>query len=301
MNTYKRDIKFCYYKVVYINEEGKLLEKFNLVEWLMKMQDEGQVKRNIQLSDCSVHLEDFDFVDNNSIYCIRAFKLRDANIPSKVKDGKESTPIPLDDDEYIGEDLNFLYDRENSVCMLQQNRMSIGVSRLVEWINRDFERDGKKVAFMPISGGFQPNKIGKRKIRKLEFSFANLVPEEPDGSLGSLINSLGKYKGVNGKIIIGCGYDRNAELDKANIIDLVDELQTNPGIVKTGKITLRQDGMLDDDKAHLEVVDIFEDSLNNVISFEIEKRKPLDFGQAKVKMLAAYKKRYSELCQMCKW
>lgn len=140
METYRRQIKFCYYKVAKIeineNEQSHVVGKFNLAEWLISMKSKALVQRNVKLSDCVVNLGEYRFDSETEIYAIRAYKLRDANIPSKLKEGENATPIPLDPDEYIGEDINFLYDRKRSICMLQQNRMSIGVSRLAEWINQ---------------------------------------------------------------------------------------------------------------------------------------------------------------------
>lgn len=41
MNTYKRQIKFCYYKVAQVEKvneiEEKIKGKFNLVEWIMNL------------------------------------------------------------------------------------------------------------------------------------------------------------------------------------------------------------------------------------------------------------------------
>ena len=100
MNTYKRQVKFCYYKVINVefDENGNehFRGNFNLVEWLMAMDDNSEIKHNMELSDCGVNLEQYYKFPGEDLYAIRAFKLRDANIPSKIKDGEDATPIPLD-------------------------------------------------------------------------------------------------------------------------------------------------------------------------------------------------------------
>lgn len=305
METYRRHIKFCYYKVatMEIDKDGKdhICGKFNLIEWLMNMEEESKVKRNVELSDCSVNLEQYSRFPNENIYAIRAYKLRDANVPSKIKEGEVATPIPLDPDEYIGEDINFLYDRERSICMLQQNRMSIGVSRLVEWINELCPMEKKKVVFIPISDRFDANKMGSKSVRSIDFTFANLEPSDKDGSLGQIIGGLSRYNSTTAKITLTVGREKKAELNKGCVVDLIQDLQTNPGIVTSAKVKLKSDSLIDDDKSRIEIVDLFENSVHDYIVFDIEKRKPLDFAHAKSKMFEKYNERVNALERLCQW
>ncbi len=305
METYRRQIKFCYYKVakVDIDEDGNshVIGNFNLVEWLMNMEEETKVKRNTELSDCIVNLEQYVRISNEDIYAIRAYKLRDANVPSKLKEGEAAIPIPLDPDEYIGEDINFLYDRARSVCMLQQNRMSIGVSRLVEWINKLCPMKNKRVAFVPILNRFDANRLGNKSVRSIEFSFANMEPDNRNSSLGQIISGLNKYNGITAKITLTVGRYRNAELDKPCIVDLIQDIQTNPGIVNGAKIKLKSENVFDDDKARIEIVDLFENLIHDYIQFDIEKRKPLDFSCARIKMYEKYVEKIALIEELCKW
>lgn len=305
METYRRQVKFCYYKVaeLEIDEHGDshISGKFNLVEWLMNMEEESKVKHNIELSDCSVNLEQYSRFPNENIYAIRAYKLRDANVPSKIKEGEAATPIPLDPDEYIGEDINFLYDRERSICMLQQNRMSIGVSRLVEWVNELCPMEKKKVAFIPISDRFDANRLGNKSVRSIDFTFANLEPNDKESSLGQIIGGLSKFNSTTAKITLSVGREKTAELDKACIVDLVQDLQTNPGVVNGAKLKLRNDNLAEDDKSRIEIVDLFENSVHDYILFDIEKKKPLDFVHAKAKMFEKYAERIATLERLCQW
>lgn len=304
MNTYKRQVKFCYYRVINVEFDDNGNEhydgKFNLVEWLMTMDENSEIKHNMELSDCVVNLEQYYKFPGEDLYAIRAFKLRDANVPSKIKDGEDAMPIPLDSDEYIGEDINFIYDRKHSICMLQQNRMSIGVSRLVEWINRVCPQENKKVVFSPIADVFNPNRIGKRKIRSIEFSFANIEHVDDNSSLGQIIGDFQKYKGLAGKVVLSVGRDRNAELSKGDVVDLITDIQQNPGIVNSAKLRLKSDGWHEDDKARIEIVDLFENVVYDYIEFEIEAKLPLDFNQAKAKMVSKYHERSCSIERLCK-
>ena len=306
METYRRQIKFCYYKVAKIeingNEQSHVVGKFNLAEWLMSMKSKALVQRNVKLSDCIVNLGEYRFDSETEIYAIRAYKLRDANIPSKLKEGEDATPIPLDPDEYIGEDINFLYDRKRSICMLQQNRMSIGVSRLAEWINQICPMENYKVAFIPISDKFNANRIGDRLVRTFEISFANFEPDNKEGSLAEMIKSVNKYNGTTAKITISVGREKKAELDKVGIVDLINDVQDNPGMINSAKIKLKSDtSYSDDDKPRVEIVDLLENAIHDYIAFDIEKKKPLEFTYAKSRMLEKYNERLEKLDHLCVW
>lgn len=248
-----------------------------------------------------VNLEKFYYYPEEDVYAIRVFKLRDANIPSKIKDGEEAMPIPLDPDEYIGEDLNFLYDRKNSICMLQQNRMSMGVSRLVEWINQVCPIENGRVVFIPLADRFTSERLGKKMVRSIEFSFANLEPDDKCGSLGQIISSFNKYGGATGRIMISVGKAKDAQLNKGNTVDLIDDLQRNSGMINSAKVKLKEENISDDDKAHVEIVDIFENSIHDYLQFDIEVKKPLDFMQAHVKMLSKYMERRKGIEELCQW
>ncbi len=304
METYRRIIKFCYYKVAKLefddNGNERLVGKFNLIEWLMNMEEASKVKHNVELSDCVVNLEQYHRISDTDIYAIRAFKLRDANIPSKIKDGETAMPIPLDEDEYIGEDVTFLYDRERSICMMQQNRMSIGVTRLAEWINKMCDVPNGKIAFIPISDQFNPRKIGNKTIKTIEFSFANHEMLGTEGSLGQIISGFNKYNGLTGKIVISVGRDKNAELTKGTSIELIEDLQANPGIVSGAKVKMKS-SISDGDKPRIELVDLFENSIHDFIPIEIEIRKPLDFVCARAKMYEKYVERIQSLERLCQW
>lgn len=83
MGTYRRQIKFCYYKVAKIeineNEESHVVGKFNLVEWLMSMKSKALLQHNVELSDCIVNLGEYRFDSEMEIYAIRAYKFRDSS------------------------------------------------------------------------------------------------------------------------------------------------------------------------------------------------------------------------------
>ena len=301
MTTYRRRIKFCYYILTkFEKNDGEELTKkgkYNLAEWLMLM--ERQTHHNIELSDCLANLDKVENFKGTDFYVMRLYKLRDANVPSKVKEGEGAFPIPLEKNEYIGEDLILLYDRSNSVCMVQQNRHSLGIGRLEEWINLTRKQSNERIKFLPIADKFTMEELRKKAIRSIEFSFANLKPEESTGGLADIIRSYGKYKGLIGKISISVGRSKSAELDKDSTMGLIEDLWHNFGMINTAKVKYKSDLIRDDDKSRIEVVDLFENILHDYIIFEIESKKSLDFQCAKSKLLEKYKEQVIKIRELC--
>lgn len=303
MNTYKRNIKFCYYRIVEIENAGtnqeRIKGKYNLVDWIMAIDNNEEINRNIELADCIVNFEQFYLYEESDIYAVRVYKLRDVNIPSRVKDGEKAKEIDLDPDEYIGEDLTFLFDRTNCVCMIQQNRMSLGIKRLEEWINKTCSTENKRIAFIPIADRFTAKNLHNKKIRSIEFSFMSSDVGDNDCSLAQIIKGFDRYEGLTGHITISAGRSSNAQLARNNSIDLIGDLQSNPGIVSSAKVKLKTEKTRDDDKAHMEIVDLFENSVHDYISFDIEAKKALSFQKAREGMYSKYMERRGSIVSKC--
>ena len=194
--------------------------------------------------------------------------------------------------------MTVLYDWKNSICMIQQNRMSVGISRLAERINKTIGIDeSRKVVFVPISDRFTKSKLKNKYIRTIEFSFANMEQENGDGPLSSIINGIGRYKGASAKITISVGRTKDAQLDPQSSYDLIEDIQNHPESIGTARAKLKS--MSDDDKARIEMVDIFETSSHDYIEFNITEKKPLDFLQARVKMYTEYLERRKDLLKLC--
>src|SRR5699024_11023389 len=67
-------------------------------------------------------------VDSDSQYYHLVFERLDYQLPNRTTLHGESEALDLEDDEYIGIDVNVLYDSENHIFMIQRNRSSLGPS-----------------------------------------------------------------------------------------------------------------------------------------------------------------------------
>ena len=301
MGEYNRYVKFYYYRVNAIHNEGDPNGKwpvdgpFNVENWLAKLKSEGQWKKNVELTDCIVNLENvFAFSNGNPrIYAFRIFKIRKKNLPVLLKEGEQATEIPLEEDEHVAEGMNCLYDSTNSILMLQQNRSSIGTTRLAEWMSMSFEDPDKKVILHPIVRDLKTGfTIGKR-AKKIGFTLASTNDiSGASENLSQIMGMLNKFKGINCQISFSMGNNRKGELDPLEVQRMVAEVKS-PKIrdtVNNAWITLT-----DDDKHRTETVDLFDDAYHDILRFEIEEDKPLGFVQAREKMCSKYLERLDDL------
>lgn len=291
-NTYRRLIRFHYYRVCLErkqnNGEWKIIQPYNIADWLGGLYKQGLIQYNVELSDCTANIQEIK-LDDDKYYTIRFYKLRETNIPSKIKEGHDAKPIDLEEDEYIGEDMNMLYDRSLGICMVQSNRMSLSVSRIAEWMTKDCEK-GYRVCFLPIYDVKKLDAFLNKKIRTIDVTFGNINEDVVNSSLGEIINGVRKFHGLTGRITISVGRKKSRELDKTSTLDLIEELQNNRDGITSAKVKMK-----DDDKSRTEIVDLFDDALHDYIPFDIEVKKNLDFDAERIAMLNTYKERIIDI------
>lgn len=289
---FRRKIKFHFYRVALqgADASGNVMTKgpYNLFQWIQEMNSNRL--HYITLSDCTVYFENVSVSGNPSdpIYICRVFKLRNDNIPSKIKEGHESEAIPLEDDEYIGEDSFFLYDRINDILMFQQNRESIGIRRFQEWINQSVSlNSGESVALYPICDNVNASRFMGKEIKSLAFTLGTLDLDNESASFEELIKRGRKYKANVIKVTLTVGRSRRDQLDSENALELIKEIQSAPESFSNAKVSYRGRG--DGDKSRTEIIDLLDNNRHAIIEIDVESKKPLNFERMKNAMFALYK------------
>ena len=291
-DTVQRTIKYYYHTVKKERKDGSgESEDFNLADWLINQTEDPGCQTIICLKDCNIRLETIERDDCNGdqFYFARVYKVRDTNIPAKLKEGQAAEPISLEDDEYIGEDLNLLYDYQLGVCMMQRNRMSIGISRLSEWAGKS--EPEHIVVFRPIGDICDVSRFRSKKIRSFEVSLGN-VNNLNGTSLSDMIGGILNLGGVSVRISISAGRKKDAQLVHNDMLNIIENVDFNRDSVVSAKVKIK-----DDDDSPAEVVDLIDDMMNDIITFDIERKSTLDFRVAKEKMLEKYIERRDEIAK----
>ena len=132
MAKYKRTIRYQYYQVIIKKKDGTF-KIFNFAEWIKLMKENNLLQTAITFKDAKARIEKCEFSTENGTWGIRILKLRDTNIPSKAKDKEDARVIELEEGEYLGEDIFLIFHPQNGIAMIQQNRLSLGISRIEEF------------------------------------------------------------------------------------------------------------------------------------------------------------------------
>ncbi|MBO5291909.1 MAG: hypothetical protein J6B10_01845 [Lachnospiraceae bacterium] len=302
MAKYKRTIRYQYYqiKAKEINKSKAKDKIFNFAQWIKAIKDNNLMQTAIDFNDAKARIEKCDFNTTSGTWGIRIFKLRNTNIPSKAKDKEDAKVIELEEGEYLGEDIFIVFHPKNGIAMIQQNRLSLGISRIEEFLEETYNRfvvEDEKVV-VSIEAILDSN--GKSKIRRsdykyLEIGFANInnfVADDDRKSLGTLMTPLKNIYGVNGNVKISLGRSGLDTLNKKEIRELVREIgmPSNKRYVRTAKLKIKEEDDMD-----VEIVDLFNDVCNEFIEFSIDSTIGLVFTTTISAMNDKLDKRKNEL------
>lgn len=309
MTEYKRNIKFQYFR---ISQEKGEHEKniFPFSDWAVYIDKSFLLRKTLELKGMRARIDEIKYDNEKDIWGIRFMRLRDTNIPSTVKEGKESTPVELEDDEYIGEDVTMIYDEAHGIAMIQSNRFSLYYNRIEELIDKYNPFEGYHILIRPIADTSKVNFDKKNQSKKITISFANIEREMPPtkSTLSNIINSYHKLNGLAGTVTIGVGrtkkeveksfngrkkkFKEERFLNSAEIKDLINDIYDNKEIISGSKIELK-----DEDGPNLEIIDLFDNIYHDYLTFILESRSTLGFEQVFNDMIEKYLKRRGTILQ----
>lgn len=300
---YKRVIRFQYYQVLCKkkNEKNKWsdFEAFDLVDWINRMDREKKTRTPIEFGNALASVDSLGYKKDSDLWGIRLMKLRDTNIPTKVKKNKESEAFELKDDEYIGEDVTLIYEKKSSLAMIQSNRFSLGISRLEEFFNYTNNDASTRIFIQPVLRSNDLGRLKKCNYKSIDIAFANLGSwnnEDDCKSLASLITPIKKMGGYAGHITIGLGHTKNDALNRIESNNIVNDILSNKRFIRSAKVKVR-----DDDDTDVEIVDLFEEVYHDFIEFTLESKSALGYQEAINAMVYYFNKRKADLYSAVKY
>lgn len=295
----KRNVKFQYFvpiRQIYNGEKWKGQGKFDIDTWIDKIDKENLKNATIDLGDVKASIDKIEYDEKDDAWTFRFMKLREDNIPSIVKENQEAEAIILDSDEYIGEGLHMLYDNTAGIAMLQVNRFSLGIKRLEEFLSVTWNEKNERIRLIPLMDTQIFNTKKRRYYRAIEIGFANISPQLDEGknSLSTIMNLYRKFQGVSGSIKISVGRKRNSTLniDEAKEI-MNDAIQDNT--VDTLKLHVK-----DDDDRPVEVIDLFDKIAKDVLTFNMQEKKALEYSYVIMMMKKCYREKKEYLQNLIK-
>lgn len=296
---YKRVIRFQYYQInckrfnTEKNSWGNL-ELFDFISWLMNVEKNDLLMKSIDFNNAKARVECCKHDKKADLWAVRFMKLRDTNIPSKAKENEAAKAIPLEEDEYIGEDLTMVYDKKSGIAMIQSNRFSLNISKLEEFIEYVNGDPLVQIFIEPIGMDFEKTGFGDGNYKTLDIAFANLSTWTGRGkgktALSELIRPIKKLGGYVGHVTVGLGHVKEDTLDKTEVRNLVAEIRSNKKYIRSAKVKVK-----DDDDTDVEIVDLFENIHHDFITFILQSKENLSFTYAVTEMIYKFLKKKEQL------
>lgn len=290
----ERDIYFRYYTITYQkHENNEWVDKggYNLSDLLIRVEQSGNIKKLKDLSNGKkVRLETFDY--NKDCDCWDAQFIRKRYIvPPKCKEQEAATEIELAPDEYIGEGIAILYDKNKNIVMMQVNRNALTDTALKEWIRRMHKEcySGEDIRVtLAVKLKNDINYYFKNKIvKRIDVDISDVNEGiHKNVSLGRMIRMKNIFHGKKIKLQINVSRDKDAQLNEDEVQNLVDDVMKNDTGIDRVYI-----GYKEDDESKVEGVDLIDEVLMDEVTVIQEDRKPLDYKQLKYKMISKYNER----------
>lgn len=267
----------------------------------------GEVQSNKDVLGKSVEIDTTTFMPKDDkdgdIIFFQISNNRDTNIPSLKKVGVPRVPIKLDDDEYIGEFMGILYDKNSHVLMIQCNKYSLSIVQFehllsllyTEYMNvaKGKSRDAYKIISLePIIDNGILKKMNKNTYYKkfsIKASDTSLLAITNDSSktIPSISEVLTGFKGVNIDLSISVNMHKKeyVPLDSQVISHLYENFEKLPEHLKPNIDVYFQER----EGSRLEAVNWLLPKKESVITFTMKPRASLAYNTVYQSMLEEYK------------
>lgn len=309
MQEINRRIKFRYYTITarVLDHEGNLKKegKINFKELKKYIDDNEKIYEKIKLKDVEARIEHFEF-DNkkHNIWKVMLMRLRFDQVPNKAKDSCKAEVITLEEDEYIGEDVSFIYDQDTGIAMIQNNRFSLSYIKIQELLNNIYGDDKFEIIIRPILNLERIDLTGK-STKKLEVSYAMTEESQISGQYGisNILKNFRSIGGMSGNVTLGVGRTKKRvknregkeekverELYFDEVVNLIEDVELNKDIINYARIQYK-----DDTNSEVNLLDLFDNEFNDYIIFKVKPRTNIGFRYITDNMIKIYNKREAKI------
>ncbi|MBC1934876.1 hypothetical protein HCA69_00770 [Listeria grandensis] len=238
-----RTVNFEFYRVCALEEDGSEVyyDLFGLLDYI---KEKDLSKRSIGYSGETARLDSIylEEVRPYKLFQMHFCRLRD-DVPAKANIlSDELEDINLDENEYVAEDINLLYDNDLNILMVQRNMHSLSPSGVEFYLNSFLDKmiaDNKMTIYLkPI--------IDTQAIKKSKKSetFRKLTLRTDNGSLNKLIqgpyakafDDLKDLGGTTIEIIIS-SRSKKSKLNKDEVLRIIETIENDKEAFSKAELT----------------------------------------------------------------
>lgn len=266
-------------------------------------------------------------IDRNACFCkaetpwlisFQISRLRADSLPAKKKLGRPRNDIHLEDDEYIGEFTEVLFDSRFNIVIIQANRYGVGVGVVCKYLNylhkQYLELSGETPSKYTI-GELKPildeslteKAFNSKCIRKIHFRCSDenvdAIISEDNQTLGSAVRLIGEQTGVVLDVTLsvrGREPSRSLTTDDIKMAgrDYVRFMNDSLTSEKSKKDARMEFTIWNETESVAEAVDLLIPKVNFVIPLSVEERKPIGSEYLYDITAEAYGKLTGRICSL---
>jgi hypothetical protein len=254
------------------------------LDYLMTNKETFRTTVSIGDEYAEIEKDTYNYDQRRNIYSFQLSKLRESNIPSKKRFGEIKESILLNQDEYIGEFISFIYDNLYQSAIVQSNLYGLSVKQvehvLTELRFRYLDGQGRTEDY-PLVVKLAPI-IDRSKIERLINAdyYKKIRIKGSDVMLDAALNEhslisearrlLNESSGVNIDLTISLGRsEKTASLDEQTIRRVVDHFRR----IDVGSRPQIELTAIENEEAETETINLIEPRMTDRIPIEVEPRQ----------------------------
>lgn len=270
----RKNIKLEYYRANAVeNENMDLLDLGNMLDDLYLRIRQGEVVR-YEFNHEIARVADVFFYQDIGCYHLSFERLRDFNLPVKSSFERDSEPIDLEEDEYIGEEVSLLYDIANNVFIIQRNRDSLSPTAL-EMFLRDIHSGyighASNLELNPIlRQNVLEQILGSEQVRKINVRIDDLGQEtQYEDDLSNITGEISRYEAASLDFTLSVGREKNREMNYGFASRLIENISRRANVSKA-QIYVRMD-----EESNVEKYDLIEHKIHSLVTFDFREERTI--------------------------
>lgn len=219
--------------------------------------------------------------DSNGFWKLNFIKVRDEAMPGKINSDGVFTEIPLEENEYIGEDMTMLYSPEKKVIAVQRNYYSVSASKIEDYFNQmliQYQIGDLTFKFEPIIDTSE-HQMDNAIIRSISVSCLDLS--------GDGIKAAVRNDDIFGAGRISITYGVGTQKKKASLDKKI--LNWLRYFVGDKRFTKLQVGYKEDENSPVSVIDYINNKIEDCISIRYSKQNPITHEKLYLGILPKFK------------
>lgn len=246
MANKRRKVRFEFYQIngKKTNETDVSEGLYEISSILKELNKKKMVDRDITLYGEKVRMDQADLIcEAPNIYSVHFTRLRNDKPAYAELDKAILKEIPLDEGEYIAEDISCIYDTTLCVLMVQRNIHSLSVTGIEDYLNKFKEEEDTDISLQFVEDKKVLNKALKNtKFRKISLKSASANKDEKKSSLNRLIgpfmNMFDNFNGRNFTVEISAGNAKD-DLSEKETKALIEQIGKNKSLFSSALVSAK--------------------------------------------------------------